>query len=85
MLFVSSRDDEPSAAFVKMNEPDGAREDAIRQNVRSGFLIRTRADSPTIEARTGNTARRDAAFRSGARSRAPPPSGRSDAARPPAG
>lgn len=66
VLFVSSRDGDPSAAFIKMNEPDGAREEAIRQSVRSGFLIRTRADSPTIEARTGNTARRDAAFRSGA-------------------
>jgi hypothetical protein len=66
MLFVSSAPPEPSAAFIKMNEALGEEEDRIREQVRSGFLIRTRADIPTVEARSGSTARRDAAFRSGA-------------------
>ena len=65
MLFVSSAVDDPTAAFLKMNDVL-AEESAIRQRVREGFLVRTRADIPTDEARTGSTARRDAAFRSGA-------------------
>jgi hypothetical protein len=66
VLFVSSAPGEPSAAFVKMNEALGDGEESIRQTVKSGHLVRTRADIPTEEARTGNTERRDRAFRSGA-------------------
>jgi hypothetical protein len=66
MLFVSSNPGEPSAAFIKMNEALGAEEERIRRQIQAGFLIRTRADIPTGEARSGATARRDAAFRSGA-------------------
>jgi hypothetical protein len=66
MLFVSSAPPEPSAAFIKMNEALGEEEGRIRQRVREGFLVRTRADIPTDEARTGSTTRRDSAFRSGA-------------------
>jgi hypothetical protein len=66
MLFVSSAPPEPSAAFIKMNEALGEDEERIRAQVRSGFLVRTRADIPTVEARSGSTVRRDAAFRSGA-------------------
>jgi hypothetical protein len=65
VLFVSSPVGEPSAAFLKMNDVL-AEEDAIRQRVRDGFLVRTRADIPTEEARSGSTVRRDRAFRSGA-------------------
>jgi hypothetical protein len=66
MLFVSSPPPQPSAAFIKMNEALGGEEQRIREQVGSGFLVRTRADTPTAEARSGSTARRDAAFRSGA-------------------
>jgi hypothetical protein len=66
MLFVSSVAGEPSAAFIKMNEALADEEERIRQNVRARYLIRTRADIPTAEARSGSTTRRDAAFRSGA-------------------
>ena len=66
MLFVSSTPGEPSAAFIKMNEALMGEEERIRAQVRARFLIRTRADIPTQEARSGDTARRDAAFRSGA-------------------
>jgi calcium-dependent phosphoinositide phospholipase C len=65
VLFVSSPVDQPSAAFLKMNDVL-AEEEAIRQRVREGFLVRTRADIPTEEARSGSTVRRDRAFRSGA-------------------
>ena len=66
VLFVSSAPGEPSAAFIKMNEALGEDEERIRQRVKGRFLIRTRADIPTAEARSGNTTRRDSAFRSGA-------------------
>jgi calcium-dependent phosphoinositide phospholipase C len=66
LLFVSSAPPEPSAAFIKMNEALGDDEARIREQVQAGFLIRTRADIPTVEARSGSTVRRDAAFRSGA-------------------
>ena len=66
VLFVSSTPGEPSAAFIKMNEALAEEEGRIRQRVRERFLIRTRADIPTAEARSGSTTRRDAAFRSGA-------------------
>lgn len=66
MLFVSSSPGEPAAAFIKMNEALGDEEERIRQAVRSRYLIRTRADIPTDEARSGSTTRRDRAFRSGA-------------------
>ena len=65
VLFVSSPVGEPSAAFLKMNDVL-TEEDAIRQRVRDGFIVRTRADIPTEEARSGSTVRRDRAFRSGA-------------------
>lgn len=66
MLFVSTPPGEPSAAFIKMNEALGDEEDLIRRQVKAGFLIRTRADIPTEEARSGSTTRRDSAFQSGA-------------------
>ena len=65
MLFVSSPPGDPSAAFLKMNDVL-TEESAIRQRVREGFLVRTRADIPTEEARTGSITRRDGAFQSGA-------------------
>lgn len=66
VLFVSAEPGQPSAAFLKLNEALGAEEQRIRTRVLEGFLIRTRADIPTAEARSGSTMRRDSAFRSGA-------------------
>jgi hypothetical protein len=66
VLFISAEPTDPAAAFLKMNEALGEDEERIRQQVRAGFLIRTRADIPTVEARNGSTTRRDSAFRSGA-------------------
>jgi hypothetical protein len=66
ILFVSSSPGEPAAGFMKMNDALGDEEDRIRRHVLARYLIRTRADIPTAEARTGSTVRRDSAFRSGA-------------------
>jgi hypothetical protein len=65
VAFMTTFPDAPEAAYFTMNEPlkDG---DLIRQRVEQGFLIRTRADADTREARSGETARRDAAFATGA-------------------
>lgn len=65
-IFVNSISEEAShAAYFTMNDPlkNG---DQIKEAVRAGFLVRTRADADTREARANNTARRDAALQSGA-------------------
>lgn len=65
VLFTNSTPGQPDAAFVKENDPvtDQAR---IRSEVRAGYVVRTRADTDTQQARTGDTTMRDAAFASGA-------------------
>jgi calcium-dependent phosphoinositide phospholipase C len=64
-MFVSARPGRPEAAFVKLNDAlaDGA---LIGQLAADGFLLRTRADVDTVEARRGDLSRRDAALASGA-------------------
>jgi hypothetical protein len=66
MLFVTAPAGDPATAFIKMNDALGPAEARIREQVKAGYLVRTRADEPTIEARNGATTRRDSAFRSGA-------------------
>jgi hypothetical protein len=68
VLFVSADPGTPAAAFLKLNDPLGAEGERIRAVVRDGYIVRTRADEPGVEARTGDTRRRDAAFLSRARS-----------------
>jgi hypothetical protein len=65
VAFMTTFPDAPEAAYFTMNEPlkEG---DLIKSRVAQGFLIRTRADADTREARSGDTARRDAAFATGA-------------------
>ncbi len=65
VAFMTTYPEAAEAAYFTMNEPieDQA---AIQERVRHGFLIRTRADADTREARSGETARREAAFASGA-------------------
>ncbi len=65
LMFTSSNEGSPDAAFVRVDDPiEGA--DRIAMLVRAGYLVRTRADVPTEDARTGDTTRRDAALASGA-------------------
>ncbi len=63
VLFTNSTPSQPDAAFIERN--DGPAGD-IAALVRKGYLIRTRTDADTKEARTNDTAHRDAAISSGA-------------------
>lgn len=65
VLFVNAPEGTPEAAVLVVNDPvrDG---DRIRSLVERGYLVRTRADADTREARTGDITRREAAFASGA-------------------
>ena len=65
VLFVSVDADHPAAGFMKINDP--IRDfDRIQEAVRAGFLVRTRADTPTDHARNNDTVQRDRALASGA-------------------
>ena len=65
LIFVSVPPSNPAAAWMKRNDP--IKEFAeIQGLVRSGFLVRTRADSDTQEARTNDPRKRDQALASGA-------------------
>lgn len=65
-MFVNSvSEDAPHAAYFTLNDPVGEAK-RIQAAVKAGFVVRTRADAGTHEARSNDTARRDAAFASGA-------------------
>jgi len=67
VLFTNANPGDPDAAFVKRNDPVGAANQAdITDLVRRGYVVRTRADADTEQARTGDTTMRDAALASGA-------------------
>lgn len=63
ILFTNAVPGAPDAAFVEVNEPDTGRISAL---VRQGYLVRTRSDAETAEARANSTSRRDKALASGA-------------------
>lgn len=63
VLFTNSEPGKPDAAFV---ERDKGSQDEIRALVKSGYLVRTRADFNTDQGRTNDTARRDLTLASGA-------------------
>jgi hypothetical protein len=65
VMFTSSPPGSPESAFVKVNQPLG-NEALISELVAAGYIVRTRADANTLEARSGDTVRRDAALASGA-------------------
>ncbi len=62
-VFAQPQDDE--AAFLLLNNPI-TRFTEIQQAVMNGFMVRTRADGDTKEARTGDFSKMLAAFESGA-------------------
>lgn len=64
-MFVAAPEDSPAAAIMILNDPVGQGAE-IRRLVEAGFIIRTRADAGTFEARRNDTTRREAAFASGA-------------------
>lgn len=65
LVFVDASPPDDDAAFVVMNDPVGDA-DEIEALVRQGFMVRTRADADTVQARSGDTTMRDAAWASGA-------------------
>ncbi|HEX6470797.1 MAG TPA: phosphatidylinositol-specific phospholipase C1-like protein [Streptosporangiaceae bacterium] len=65
ILFTNSSPGQPDAAFVERNDAVGSAAD-IRSLVERGYVVRTRADADTVQARTGDTTARDAALAGGA-------------------
>ncbi len=65
VMFINAAEDSPAAAYLTLNEAltDTAH---ITKDVGLGYLVRTRADADTVEARGNDTARRDKALASGA-------------------
>jgi Phosphoinositide phospholipase C, Ca2+-dependent len=66
VLFTNADPGQPDAAFVKRNDPLGTNTAVIQDLVARGYLVRTRADADTVQARTGDIAQREAALASGA-------------------
>lgn len=64
-MFVNTDEASPAAAYLTLNDPV-AEHERIQAAVRAGFIVRTRADADTREARTADVSRRTAAFTSGA-------------------
>ncbi|MCL1079864.1 hypothetical protein D5R81_17540 [Parashewanella spongiae] len=65
VMFTNAPESEDEAAFMIINEPR-ANKAKIQNLVKKGFLIRTRADAGTIEARNNDYSRFEAAKESGA-------------------
>jgi hypothetical protein len=63
VIFTNAEPGQPDCAFTEEN--DGSREE-IAALVRKGYLVRTRTDEDTKQARTNDTARRELALASGA-------------------
>jgi hypothetical protein len=64
VLFVYTDEASPASGYITLN--DHADDARITADVKAGLVVRTRADGDTVEARSGDTARRDDAFKSGA-------------------
>ena len=65
-IFTASSPGKPDAAFIKSNDPTGDNTAKIQDLVRRGYVVRTRSDADTEQARTGDTTQRDLALSSGA-------------------
>lgn len=65
-VFTNSVPGDPDAAFIEINDPTGPNLSYIQTIVSEGYIVRTRADGDTLEARANDTGPRDAAFASGA-------------------
>jgi hypothetical protein len=63
VLFTNADPGSPDAAFVKRNDPH---DPSIPGLVQAGYVVRTRADGDTVQARKNDTTDRDAALASGA-------------------
>ncbi|WP_448661947.1 phosphatidylinositol-specific phospholipase C1-like protein [Sphingomonas sp. CJ20] len=65
VFFINTDEDSPAAAYLTLN--DSVRDaDRIRRDVAAGYIVRTRADANTREARINDTRPRDTALAGGA-------------------
>ena len=64
-MFPNVAADHPQAAIMVMNDPI-AQQTQIQQLVAAGYMVRTRADADTVEARVNDPRRAAAGFASGA-------------------
>ena len=64
-MFTNAPEGHPAAAIMIINDPVDQIEE-IQRLVKAGYMIRTRADADTREARDNDTRRKVAAFESGA-------------------
>jgi hypothetical protein len=62
-MFTSSTPGAPDAAFIRFDDPS---DPGLNAAASAGYLIRTRTDSPTVDARENNITKRDIALASGA-------------------
>lgn len=65
VMFVYSEPGKPETAFLKYEDPTNLVQE-IQNYIEKGYIVRTRADADTKEARSGSTTRREAALLSGA-------------------
>ena len=65
VMFVNIDETEDAAAYITLNDPQ-AQAERIAAAVAAGLIVRTRADADTVEARSNDTSRREAAFAAGA-------------------
>jgi hypothetical protein len=65
LMFVTQEENSPNAGFIAIDNPLKEAE-RISADVKAGYIVLTRADADTVEARNDDTRRRDAAFASGA-------------------
>jgi hypothetical protein len=65
VFFINTDEQSPAAAYLTLNDPIGDA-DRIRRDVAAGYLVRTRADANTREARANDTRPRDTALAGGA-------------------
>jgi hypothetical protein len=66
LMFSQSTPGKPDAAFLKRYVWEGGGATEIKNLVQRGYMVRTRADADTLQARANDTTDRDAAFASGA-------------------
>ena len=64
-MCIRDRPGTPEAAFVILNNPT-SQKSTITQRVQEGYIVRTRSDADTQEARTGDYTDMNNAFSSGA-------------------
>lgn len=65
VLFTSSEEGRPDAAFIKLNDPTDSLAD-IQRLVEAGYVVRTRADADLLNAQNGDVEDRENAFVGGA-------------------